>query len=115
MRAQQVGRDPSRAIVADHAAEQQMARIRRTHRARPLFAVERQRVGAELLAPERPLETLPKLMGLDPQPLGGEHVALPLRQRDIALGESPIGMKDRVEGILPALIAQSLLGGALIL
>ena len=46
------------------------------------------------------------------QPLAGKDIALNFRQRDIALGELPVGMEDRVEGILPALVGQPLLGGA---
>ena len=49
------------------------------------------------------------------QPLAGKDIALNLRQRDIAFGELSVGMEDRVEGILPALVGKPLLGGALIL
>ena len=131
MRPHQIGRDAPRAVVAYHAAEQQMAGIRGAHRAGLLLAVKRQRVGAELLAPECLLETLRQLPGLDlepmrdlapaeplratrRQPLGGEHIALHLGQRDIAFGQRAVGMEDRVEGILPALVAQPLVGRALI-
>ena len=128
----QIGRDQARAVGSNHAGEEKLAGIRRSHLARPLGAVERHSVGAEFLAPERLLEALGKQQGcgfelrrlLDQsqapgaarrQPLAGKDISLNLRQRDVALGELPIGMKDRVEGILPALVGKPLLGSALIL
>src|SRR5262249_58751776 len=68
MRPQQVDGDAARAILGDHAAEQEMASIRRAHGTRTLLAIERERVGAELLAPERRLETFGELarLHLDP-------------------------------------------------
>ncbi len=116
---------------SDDAGEEKLAGIRGSHLARPLGAVERQRVGAELLAPERLLEALGQEQrgGFElgrlidqseapgaarRQPLAGKDISLNLRQRDIAFGELPVGMKDRVEGILPALVGKPLLGGALI-
>ena len=130
--AHQIGRDPPGTIGSDDAGEEKLAGIGRSHLARPLGAVERQRVGAEFLAPERRLEALGKLQrrGFElrrpidqsqapgaarRQPLAGKDIPLNLRQRDIAFGELPIGMEDRVEGILPALVGKALLGGALIL
>ena len=109
-----------------------MTCVRCAHRAGALLAVERHRIGTEFLAPERRLEALGKQQGFgfEPrrlidqshapgaacrQPLAGKDISLNLRQRDIAFGELPIGMKDRVEGILPALVGKPLLGGALIL
>src|SRR6478609_845905 len=56
--AHQVGRDPPRPIGPDDASEEKLTGIRGSHLARPLGAVERERVSAELLAPERFLETL---------------------------------------------------------
>jgi hypothetical protein len=129
--AHQIGRDPPRPIGSDDAGEEKLAGIRRSHLARPLGAVERQRVSAELLAPERLLEALGQEQRcgfelrrlLDQsqapgaarrQPLAGKDISLNLRQRDVALGELSIGMEDRVEGILPALVGKPLLGGALV-
>ena len=130
--AHQIGRDQARAVGSNHAGEEKLPGIRRSHLARPLGAVERHSVGAEFLAPERRLEALGKQKRrgfelrrpLDQsqapgaarrQPLAGKDIPLNLRQRDVALGELPIGMKDRVEGILPALVGKPLLGSALIL
>src|ERR1700733_10817225 len=56
MRPHQIGRDQARAILADNAAEEQSPGVRRPHLAWLLVAIERQRVGAEFLAPERLLE-----------------------------------------------------------
>ena len=49
------------------------------------------------------------------QLFAGEHIALHFGKRDIAFGKTAIGVKDRVVGILPALIGQPLFRGALIL
>ena len=49
------------------------------------------------------------------QLLAGKHIALHFRQRDVTLGEPAVGMKDRVVGILPALIGQALFGRAPVL
>ena len=56
MRPHQIGGDHAGAIFAHDAAEQQLPGIRRAHLARLLGAIERQRVGAEFLAPERLLQ-----------------------------------------------------------
>ncbi len=48
------------------------------------------------------------------QLLGGEHIALHLRKRDVALGELSVGMEDRVVRILPALIGEPCSVSALI-
>src|ERR1700761_6412658 len=58
MRPQQIDRDLAGTVLADHAAEQEMPGVRRAPRARLLFAVQRQGVGAELLAPESVLKAL---------------------------------------------------------
>ena len=128
-RLHQVGGDAARAILAHDAGEQQLPGIGGAHAARRLVAVERQRIGAELLAPERLLETLGEQLRLglelahhvetaEPpgaarrQPLGGEHVALHLGERDMAFGELAVGVEDGVEGILPALVGEPQLAGA---
>src|SRR6185312_14070215 len=56
MRLHQVRRDHPSAVFADHAAEQKLTGIGRPYPARPLVAVERERVGAEFVAPECLLE-----------------------------------------------------------
>ena len=127
----QIGGNQTRAILADHAAEQHLPGIRGAHLASPLLAVERKRIGAELLAPERLLETLGERLGLGLEPLRdvghaepqrasrgelfcGVDIALDLGQRDVAFRELAVGMEDRVEGILPALVGEPLFGGALV-
>ena len=40
-------------------------------------------------------------------PLGGEHIALHLAQRDRAFGKAAVGVKDRVGRILPSLIVEA--------
>src|SRR5947208_13821748 len=105
-----------RTVGAKDGGEEKLAGIRRSHLARPLGAIERQRVGAEFLAPERLLEALGQEQGcgfelrrlLDQsqapgaarrQSLAGKDISLNFRQRDIALGELPVGMEDRIDGI----------------
>ena len=131
VRSHQIGGDETRAILADHAAEQHLPGIRGAHLASPLLAVERKRVGSELLAPERLLETLGERPGLRLEPLRdvrlaepqrasrgelfcGVDVALDLGERDVALRELAVGMEDRVERVLPALVGEPLFGGALV-
>src|SRR6516162_721907 len=43
------------------------------------------------------------------EPLAGKHVTLHLGKRDMTLGKPTIGMKDRIVGILPALVGEPLL------
>src|SRR3954451_19977182 len=131
MRPHQIGGDEARAVLADHAAEQDLAGVGGPHLAGPLLAVECKRIGAELLAPERGLETLGQRLALglelpgkigfaEPEraargePLGGKDVTLHLGQREIAFRELAIGMEDRVVGILPALVGEALFRSALI-
>src|ERR1700733_174422 len=121
MRPHQIGGDHPGAIFAHHAAEQELSGVRRADPARLLGAVERQRVAAKLVAPERILKTFGEplrfgrqlLRQIDfaeaqgaarRQLLAGEHIALYFGKCDIALGQAAIGMKDRIIGILPALI-----------
>ena len=94
-------------------------------------AVERQRIGVEIRAPERRLEAFgePHRLGIEvigreieTEParttrghlFGGIDIALHFDQRDGALGEPAIGVKDRVMRIFPALIGQALIARAMI-
>src|SRR6185312_7381021 len=52
---------PPRAVRARDAAPEDVAGIRRAHAARPLVAVEREGIGAQVLAPEVLLEARAKL------------------------------------------------------
>ena len=101
-----------------------MSGVRRRHPAQPPVAIERDAVRPQLLVPERLLELRPQQLGLGPKLAGtpveakrggevrgsaarGKHVALDLAQRDGALGEAPVGMEDRVVGVLPALLDEA--------
>ena len=127
MRPHQVGGDEAGAVFAHHAAEQELPGVRRAHPARLFGAVERERIGAEIVTPERFLKTFGELPRLDlqlfshlalaeprratrRQPPGGIHIALHFGERDMTLGQTAVGVKDRVVRILPALIGQALLG-----
>jgi hypothetical protein len=48
------------------------------------------------------------------QELGAVDVTLHLRERDRALRQMPVGVEDGVLRILPALVGETLLGGAVI-
>ncbi len=132
MRPHQVGGDEPGAVFAHHAAEQELPGVRRAHPARLFGAVERERIGTELVTPECFLKTFGELPRLDlqrfrhlalakpqratcRQALGGIHIALHFGERDITRGQTAVGVKDRVVGILPALIGQALLGRAPVL
>ena len=123
----QLVRDQLGAIGARDAGEQHLSGIRGAHAAGLLGAVERQRIGLELGAPECRLEALGKTsrvgfelarkLGASEPPratrrhlLGGKHVALNLGERDRAFGGAAVGMEDRVVGVLPALVGEALLG-----
>ena len=101
-----------------------MAGVGGGHAAGLLVAIERQRIAADLLAPEGVLEVLLQLVRL----LGeahGQHrvaqrarqqrgraprlvdVALHLAQRDRWLGQAPVGMEHRVLRVFPALLYQA--------
>src|SRR5689334_15200812 len=106
-----------------------MTGIRGAHAARALVAVERERIGADLLAPEGTLEAFAQRLGLAVQlrrelrhgegaraarnaALGVIDIGLHLGERDRTAREAAIGMEDAVVGILPALVGEALLGGA---
>ena len=97
----------------------------RAHAAGPLVAVERQRVGRELVAPERLLEAARRSVGARrcaarrararcPARVASAaacaprrvDVALHLAQRDRPLGQRAVGVEDRVVRVLPALLHQ---------
>src|SRR5439155_22328256 len=106
-----------------------MPRVRRAHLARPLSPVERQRVGADALAPERLLEARAQRLraaGVFLRAAGvlapgcehrgraprGVRIALHLAQRDRVLGPLPVRVPDRVRRILPALLEEPAIGAA---
>src|SRR5262249_33883534 len=131
LRVEKAVADLDRAIGLGDTGEQHLTGIGAAYPARLLLAVERERIGAELLAPERCIETLRELLGLggeaggelgpsEPrgaarrQVLGAVDIALHLRQRDRAVGEGAVGVEDRIVGVLPALIGEALLGCAMV-
>src|SRR5580700_12191219 len=94
---------------------------------RLLGPIERQRVGLEFRAPECGFETLGEPICLRLEPAGGlrmaqamrpsgsrllrgKDVALDLRERDVTFGQSAVGMKNRIVGILPTLICETAFG-----
>src|SRR5262245_14603619 len=108
----------------DDARVQAVAGIRGGHATGALLAVERQRIGAEVVAPERLLEThLQRRRARPPARRqvrlatrrrqhrranpGGVRVALYLAERDRRRGELPVGVEDRVLRILPSLVQQA--------
>src|SRR5207237_592051 len=75
IRAQQTRAEETRAPGVRDAAEEEMARVRRDHLARPLVVVERQRIGPLALDPEVVVDALAK--GSRGRELVGAGVALP--------------------------------------
>src|SRR5207302_8116019 len=115
--AHQVVRDLGRARRRTDAGEENLSGIRAAHAARPLGAVEGERIGAEVGTPERGLERIGETRRralerarrlLAPnaprtarrQALRRIDVALHLGERDRPFGQPPIGVEDRVERIL---------------
>src|SRR5207248_3747723 len=109
-----------RAVLARDAAPEHVAGVRRAHEAGALLAVERDRVGADLVAPEGALEALAQLARLgfervrrvrlahgarEPRRvrLREVDVALHLGARDPRPPEARAGMEGRIRGILAAL------------
>ena len=103
MRSHQIGGDLAGAVLTHHAAEQQLPGVGAADLAGLLGPIERERIGAEFLAPEcflksfgEPfcfsLQLLCQLAFAEPQratrrqPLAGEHIALHFGKRDIAFG-----------------------------
>src|SRR5438876_1013994 len=58
------------ALGSGDAGEKQLAGVRGAHGARPLFAVERKRISADLIVPEGLLEGAPQGLGLEREPGG---------------------------------------------
>src|SRR5262249_60688963 len=111
-----------------NASEQALPGIRAAYEAGRLGAVKRERVGAELGGPEACLEPLGEPLRLrlereralalaDPRgaqrqrPLCRIDVTLHLGERDRSFRQMAVGMEYGVEGILPALIHESVVGG----
>src|SRR5271157_973428 len=101
-----------------------MARIRCPDPAWILAAVESQGKGAEILAPESRIEILSQDLRFAAQldlqiilahamrelscvRLRGKHIALHFTKRDRPARQCAVGVKDRIVGILPALIDQA--------
>src|SRR5262249_34671059 len=96
-----------------------------------LVTIERQRVVVDLRTPERCVETLgqPSRLGIKrvcsdlvaeqsgaagSQTLGGVHVALYFGEGDRRRRGGSVGVEDGIEGILPTLIDEAVLAGALV-
>src|SRR6478672_8204071 len=131
IRPQQSVADLERPLRPGDAGEQHLSGIGAAHATGLLLAVERERVGAEVRTPERGVESLGQEIGLGLEPvrilhaakplgttrrqeLGAVDVALHLRQRDRAFRQMSVGVEDRVLRILPALVGEALLSGAVI-
>ena len=121
----------TRAPGVRYAAEEEMARVRRDHLARPLVVVERQRIRPLALDPEVVVDALAKGRRRR-EPVGGavhlerlrelRHrdqrrvpVPLHLHRRDRRLREPAVGVEDRVPGVFPALVRQAVLRPPLVL
>src|SRR5260221_5311132 len=101
-----------------------MAGVRGAHAARALIAIQSQGVRAKVFTPKNLFEAIAQRAGLllevvglprtaeDTRHLGGDalrriDVALNLAQRDRALGQMAVGMKDGVVRVFPALGSQA--------
>ena len=129
---EQRGGDAPRPLGRRDAGEQGVAGIGRAHAARTLGAVEGQRIGAEVVAPERSPRSGARSASASSQSLsarpaspkcaaslaaallGREHVGLHLAQRDRPRGAGAVGVEDRIVAVLPALIDEALLVGAVV-
>src|SRR5262249_60039541 len=117
--------DAARALLARDPRKERMACVRARDRAGSLIAVERDRIGAELLAPECRFEALAQRLRLGGKPcrrirsaeratdlghlaLGRIDIRLHLRERDRAGGEAAVGVRDRVLRVFPALVREPL-------
>src|SRR3954452_23168302 len=109
-----------------------MAGVRRAHATGLLLRVESERIGRQLLAPERAIEVFSQLAralrllfgdGAVAEPLGetGQaepcrvDVALDLAQRDRAFGKGPVAVEDGIRRVLPSLLHESVLRAASVL
>ena len=130
-RPHQVAHHGCGALRCGDAAEQHVTGIRSPNAARLLLAVEGERVGSDVIAPERgfELEREPGRLGIQRvasrvlakpacgarhQALCREDIALHLAKGDGAARKRTVGVENRVLGILPALIDQTHVVGALI-
>src|SRR5581483_11912996 len=110
---------------------QDLASIGASDLARPLVAIQRQGIGAQLFDPEAVLESgaqgfrgngelggallmTQRRRQQARAPLGGIDIGLDLAQGDRALRQLAIGMHDGIAGILPALIGQAVLADPVI-
>ena len=128
---QQLAGDRTGRGLAGQAGPEAVAGIGGAHLAGLTLAVKGQGIGADPLAPEGVVEASPQQAGLLQQPLslgvvaempldvshrlaGPIAVGLHLAEGDRPLRETTVGMVHGVVGILPALVAQAPLSGALI-
>src|SRR5262249_11656877 len=120
------------ALRSSDAGEQHLPGIRAAHPAGRLVAVERDGVGAEISGPEACLEPLGEPLRLrlererafaladargaqGERPLRRIDVALHFGERDRSFREPAVGMEYVIEGILPALVREPFIRGAVIL
>src|SRR5262249_30308363 len=131
LRGQQHRGDLASMLRPCDAAEQDLPGIGAAHQARRLGAIERKRVGAEIVGPEACLELRGELDGLrleltrvlaapDLRSTARQRlfrrvdVALHLGKRDWSFRQAAIRVENGVEGILPALVDEPAYGGAMI-
>jgi hypothetical protein len=113
------------------AGKERVTRIGGDHAARSLGAVEGESIGAQVWAPERAVEQLVEISGFPflglrfpelaerpshPRSVAarGIDIGLYLAQRDGTLRQVAIGVEDRIDGILPALVDEAVVFGAAI-
>src|ERR1700731_4637977 len=101
-----------------------MARIGCADAARTLISIERQGIGAKILAPKSRLEFQLQRLRLAAQPgfeitlahamrefrgmrLGPEHIALHFAKSDRPFGQRAIGVENRITTTLPSLIKKA--------
>src|SRR5262249_12892213 len=83
----------ARALHASNSRQQTMSRIRRSHSARPLLAVQSERIGRQVLAPEGLLKALPQRLCLCLQFLGPLYFSQSARgTRGFQLGRVDIAL-----------------------
>ena len=123
----------ARPLRIRNAREERMAGVRGANAAGPLGAIERERIGADIRAPERLLELIARrcsasLPSFDASvrwpsrvgnrregALGRVDVALHLAERDRPLRQRAVGMEDGVVGVLPALVGKAAVRLAVVL
>ena len=124
-------RDARRLVLVEDAGPQAVPHVGRKRIEGTLVAVEAHRQPAAILQPEVPVEALLQHSRLaaqrrDERRVAGllrevracevrrVHVALHLAERDRGLCEPPVGEARAVEGVLPALVLEPAIGGALV-